>query len=172
LLRLRHLKLLVSARRLSLERISKVRTGNILVLCYGNIYRSPFVERRLRACLGETWQLRSAGFHQKIGRPCEPDYIPIAAQYGADLITHRSRFVSHDDIDWADLVIIMDRKNHDQLAETYPDSLDKVVWVAAALGGLVPEVDDPYGKTHNQVERLVRRMDESVAALCALLNTD
>ncbi|VAW73220.1 hypothetical protein MNBD_GAMMA15-635 [hydrothermal vent metagenome] len=169
LLRLRHARILLFARRISLKRLDGIRHGNILVLCYGNIYRSPFVEQRFRVHLDERWMLRSAGFHKKTGRPCDPDYIPIAARYGGELTNHRSRCVNHEDIEWADLIIIMDRKNYDQLEFSYPDALDKVVWVAAALDVRIPEVEDPYGKPQEQIEKLVRRMDDSVAAISALL---
>jgi len=172
LLRLRHARLLLVARRNSLKRLTSLRRGNILVLCYGNIYRSPFVEQRLRDHLDDRWKLRSAGFHKKIQRPCDTDYIPIAARYGGALENHRSRCVNREDIDWANLIIIMDRKNYDQLEFNYPNSLDKVVWVAAALDVRIPEVEDPYGKPQDKIERLVKRMDDSVAALGKLLKAD
>jgi len=168
--RVRHARVLISARKASLNRVRQVATGRVLVLCYGNIYRSPFVERKLAKALSpERWVVRSAGFHDHAGRSCAPEYVALARQYGVSLPDHRSRRVTNRDVDEADLVIIMDRKNWDQLHALTADAEHKVVWIGCALrrGGL--EVQDPYGCSAKETNDIVRRLSRATDAIAQLL---
>ena len=161
-----------SARSSSKRNISGVTAGNILVLCYGNIYRSPFIERRLAQLLDSgKWKIKSAGFYHKTGRPCVPEFISLANDFGISLIDHRSSAVSLDDIDWADLIVIMDRKNRDQLLSMSPGAHDKIVWVACCLDDGLPEVIDPYSLPVDAVDEVIRRLDRSAMAMCKQLRS-
>ena len=169
--RVRHAWVLISARKASLKRAREVAAGRVLVLCYGNIYRSPFVERKLAKALSpERWTVRSAGFHDRAGRSCAPEYVALARQYGVSLSDHRSRRVTERDVEEAELVIIMDRKNWDQLHALATDAEHKVVWIGCALprGGL--EVQDPYGRSAEETNDILRRLNQAVDAIVQLLH--
>ncbi len=170
--RIRHAAALYSARTSSRRNISGVTAGNILVLCYGNIYRSPFVERRLAQLLDPgKWKLKSAGFYQKTGRPCAPEYIYLANDFGVSLVDHQSSTVGLDDIEWADLIVIMDRKNWDDLRSMAPGTDNKIVWVACCLEDGLPEVIDPYNLPVDAVGKIIRRLDRSAVAISRQLQS-
>src|SRR5690348_16475483 len=76
---------------------SSVRPGNILVLCHGNICRSPYAAHALvRALPGPAraaFPVDSAGF---IGpdRSSPPQALDAAARVGVDLSQHRSKLIT------------------------------------------------------------------------------
>src|SRR5258706_10919652 len=84
---------------------------NVLILCTGNICRSPMAEALLRARLeqrGVDATVSSAGITFE-GRAATDEAIKAAAGYGVDITRHRSRIMSAELLDGADLIIAMER---------------------------------------------------------------
>ncbi|MES9987216.1 MAG: hypothetical protein ABW077_04825 [Candidatus Thiodiazotropha endolucinida] len=148
--RAQHIIILMRARKKSRESISKREGNNILVLCYGNIYRSPLAEYLLKKlCSSETYNIMSAGFHKKENRTCEPEYLQILEEYGYDLYEHRSKTVKPSDLKWADIILIMDRYNLDMLKKMDGDCISKTMWIGAFSKRKSVEVQDPYDKGYD-----------------------
>lgn len=157
------------ARRQSLQRIARRPGRNLLVLCYGNIYRSPFVEQVLRQQLSDEsgWQVRSAGFHHKTGRRVEPGFVEQAQQYAVALDAHRSRQVSADDLLWADLILIMDAHNFRQVWNMDSRMTGKLVWLGSCADSTPTEIQDPYGLDSARQQLVMRQLHEASLAFCA-----
>jgi protein-tyrosine phosphatase len=162
--RIRTLRALRVARRTTLERLGKAPMRRVLVICYGNIYRSPFAAEFLKRHAPDA-EIRSAGFHNKVGRPSPPAHVAAAAERGIDLAGHRSRLVTPSDLDWADTIVLMDRRNFTHLDEACADH-GKLVWLGALTDGPV-EIDDPYGRSESEASRLLDRLERGSAALAA-----
>lgn len=79
----------------------------ILVLCMGNICRSPYAAGVLARELPGR-EVRSAGFLEA-GRGSPRFATSVAAERGINLTTHRSVRVTQELVDWADLILVMDR---------------------------------------------------------------
>ena len=170
--RIRHARVLAQACRTTRQVLDSKPGGTVLVLCYGNIYRSPFVERKVAAALDPgRWEVRSAGFHPRTGRECAPDYIKLASEYGVDLSDHRSKCVSKEDILESDVVVIMDRRNWDQLNELAPEASSKVVWIGCALRDGQPEVQDPYARSEHEVRQIVERLNSVTESLARMFSS-
>lgn len=153
----------------STQSISATQGRNLLVLCYGNIYRSPFVATKLSGMLAaQGWAIKSAGFHEKAGRACSDSHIAMAQGYGVDLSEHRSVRIDQVLADWADLIVIMDGHNRDQL-RAFADTDRKVVWVGAFVEDARPDIDDPYGRPEKRVRLIVDELDRASVALAAEL---
>ncbi len=139
----------------------------VLVMCYGNIYRSPFVAEALRQALPGRLEVRSAGFHAKTGRPSPEAHVRMSQSVGVDLSAHRSSLVSAEDLAWADLIVFMDRHNWARLRDLQAPA-DKLLW----LGGLMPgdvEIPDPYGLSPEAARVVVDRLAGCTAALVGSL---
>jgi protein-tyrosine phosphatase len=127
----------------------------LLFVCMGNICRSPTAEavmaRELRAAgLEDRVELDSAGTGSwHVGEPPDPRSTSAAARRGVTL-HGAARQVAPQDFERFDLVVAMDRQNHDALQRLAPDAAarDKVRLLrefdpeAVAAGDL--DVPDPY----------------------------
>ena len=90
---------------------------HVLVLCKGNICRSPLLEGLLQHHASiSNWSLSyhfdSAGtsaFHR--GEPPDPRSIEVAAGAGLSIGDQRSRPITLDDLHQFDFIVAMDRAN-------------------------------------------------------------
>lgn len=152
-----------AAIRTSRARAERVASSKrLLVLCHGNICRSAYADVKLRALLGSTIEIRSAGFYPKEGRSTPEDFQEVAREHGVDLSAHRSTRVSKSDLDWADWVIVMDQRNYDHLQALDRTNLKKVIWLGA-LDGKGVQIEDPYGEGDAEMRSVLARLDACLA---------
>jgi protein-tyrosine-phosphatase len=137
-------------------RLAAAPVKRVLVICYGNIYRSAFLGRYLSDALHGVAEVRSAGFHPKTGRPAPDRHVVAAARLGVNLQEHRSALVRKDDLEWADTILLMDRHNWAALEEAGADAR-KYVWTGALSEGPV-EVVDPYQLTDESASAITERL--------------
>jgi len=125
-------------------------TFNVLMVCTGNICRSPMAEGILQHLMPPTMQsavtVRSAGTHGLHGNRAEPFAIQAAADHGADITGHRARILDAPMIRSADLVVAMENYHLRKIN----DLLFFRCRCAHLLGGFDsqrtnPEIEDPYG---------------------------
>jgi protein-tyrosine phosphatase len=101
-------------------------TVRVLVLCAGNICRSPAVAAVL-ARLGAGLEVRSRGTHDwNAGSGAHPAMAAIGAARGYDLGGHVAAQVSAADLAWADEVLVMDEANRADLAARFPEYAARV----------------------------------------------
>ena len=146
-----------NAERDTSNRLKNKNIRHILVMCYGNIYRSPFVEKYLAERLGEDFEIRSAGFHPKSNRASSEAHIKMCLEYNVDLSAHRSTVVNRELTDWADVIVIMDRHNWYALAD-YPSATSKVLWLGVLLEQSIKEIQDPYSKSESEARLIVQQL--------------
>lgn len=94
----------------------------ILMVCLGNICRSPLAQGILEAKvqnLGFDWEIDSCGTGSwHIGESPDKRSIKVASENGLDITEQRARQLSNEDFDRFDLILAMDSQN-------YRDILDK-----------------------------------------------
>lgn len=120
----------------------------VLMVCLGNICRSPLAEGILAgmadpaAC--EVDSAGTAGYH--VGKPPDQRSVRVAAAYGIDISRQRCRQFEVADFDRFDYIFAMDRENLDQIRRMARnrDDLAKVSLLLEAGGFGPKEVPDPY----------------------------
>jgi protein-tyrosine phosphatase len=147
------------------------RLGTVLVICHGNICRSPFAEAALRRLLRQhPVAVGSAGIMGPGRRP--PDAALRAAHdRGIDMSAHCSRLVTPELLQRADLVVVMDAQQARTLRDRFGISPRKVV----LLGDFDSDrkapraITDPYAGSdavfdavYGRIERCVRPLAEAV----------
>ncbi len=160
-----------AARKTSRDAIDRMCSASLLVLCYGNIYRSPLVAHLLRhdpRCAGIA--VNSAGFYSKAGRPCPAGYLKLLGRRGYDLSGHRSTPVDRNHVAAASLIVIMDRYNWDLLRRLDAKAAAKAVWLGALADSGPIEIDDPYGRPDIEVERIVEQLERGARKLAAAID--
>lgn len=153
------------ARRHARQLLDATPACRVLVVCYGNIYRSPFVAAWLRKNAGTALEIRSAGFHEREGRASEPGFIAIAHEFGIDLTEHRSRLIRSEDVLWADLVLIMDGHNYRLMHHHYPQALAKTLWLGAVTAATPVLIEDPYRGSPECQRAVANQLDAACSAL-------
>ena len=137
-----------------------LKPKRLLVLCYGNIYRSPFVEAYLKTNIRDNLDLDicSAGFFPKQGRKSSGDYIELAKAYKIDLSHHKSTVVDDELIRWADAIFIMDGKNYKLSLMLDPGAEKKIIWLGSLNSNDNVEIQDPYNKTKEEQIKIIEQM--------------
>jgi protein-tyrosine phosphatase len=139
----------------------------ILVLCQGNICRSPYAAAVLEELLRDRGiQVGSAGFLPP-GRPAPPHAIAVARARGVDLGWHRSRAITPPMLRAADLVIVMEPAQRTRLRHEFgiPDARILV------LGDLDPGatelrgITDPWDHPREVFEQVYARIERCAGAL-------
>ncbi len=158
------------------RRIRRLARGarRILFVCYGNINRSALAEALLIRLAGErNLDLipASAGFHPVAGRPADPTMVEVARAQGTDLSGSASCILDAAMLEEADLILVMELRHRERLAELAPQVLERV----ALLGSLAPEngdpeIPDPYGQTPDTYRHCYRRIHDAVQALVDMLD--
>lgn len=129
----------------------------ILMVCTGNICRSPFAERLLQRefdylAPGE-FSVSSAGTHAVDGSPVQPEVLRLAAQRGIDMEGFAARSLEHSMIQEADLVLVMDRGHRRDVVLKEPKALRTTFTLrefARILPGVPPERGAaPAGRWHS-----------------------
>jgi protein-tyrosine phosphatase len=155
----------MTARRTTLANLRRAPVQRVLVVCYGNIYRSAFVGALLQDQLGATHQVRSGGFHHKAGRPSPERHVQSCRRFGVSLEAHRSAVVTADDVRWADVIVLMDRHNWARL-RALGANVEKLVWLGSLIPGSI-EIADPYTADDDEAERIVQRLHAASIRLVA-----
>jgi protein-tyrosine phosphatase len=161
--RLRARKALAEAREVSRRRIQQGGVRRVLVVCYGNIYRSPFCGASLRGLLPADIEVRTSGFHRVVDRPSPPRHVTMSQSRNIDLSAHRSSKITPEDLKWADIVVLMDRHNWDALDQIGADH-SKLVWLGAFGAGDL-EVPDPYELDDAHAQRVLDQMEQASRGL-------
>ena len=101
--------------------------SRVLVVCTGNICRSPLAERLLRARLADAGvrgiEVGSAGTHAMVGHPMPTDAARELAAVGGDPTGHVSRQLSPDLVRDADLVVTATLAHRSDVVSLHPPAL-------------------------------------------------
>jgi len=132
--------------------------NKILVVCVGNICRSPTAERLLRQHLPGL-RVDSAGLGALVGRAAESTATSVAAEHSLSLEGHCARQVSGRMCREYDLILAMEKKHIAALCEIAPEMRGKVMLFGHWDGER--EIPDPYRKSREAFEAVYTLLDQS-----------
>jgi protein-tyrosine phosphatase len=145
----------------------------VLVLCHGNICRSPFTARLLERALAPAGiRVLQAGFIGA-GRPAPAEAVVAARGRDLDLSEHRSQPLTSDLVGRADLVVVMDADQRRAVCDLFGARPDQVV----LLGDFDPDpidaraIYDPVDQAVEVFDAVYTRIERCVSELANTLLT-
>ncbi|HEB62803.1 MAG TPA: low molecular weight phosphotyrosine protein phosphatase [Bacteroidetes bacterium] len=138
----------------------------ILLVCLGNICRSPLAEGIIRnksELMNLDLIVDSAGTSDwHIGEPPDVRGINVAFENGIDISNLKARQFIIEDFDKFDLILAMDKANYSELLNLARNSNDtkKIkLFMNVAYPGVNMDVPDPY--YDNRFEEVFELLDEA-----------
>ena len=114
----------------------------VLVVCIGNICRSPMAEALFNGSPSRI-HATSAGTSALIGEPADLIARTLVEERGHDLSNHRARQINGLMCQQADIILVMDLGQLRHIEATFPLSRGKIFRLAEAIKKDVP---DPFRK--------------------------
>jgi protein-tyrosine phosphatase len=159
--------------------LSKTGKASILLVCMGNICRSPTAEGVLRVFVEQAGMagrvmIDSAGTHgYHIGAAPDGRTVRAAAQRGYDLTMLRARQVNAYDFVRFDHILAMDRDNLKLLQEACPVEHRRKLrlFLDFATQSDVDEVPDPYYGGSDGFEHVLDLVEDAARGLIAALQS-
>lgn len=132
--------------------MAELAARKVLLVCMGNICRSPIAEGVLRKTLLDNGlssivNVDSAGTHNyHTGEAPDPRAVAVAGRRGYDIKALRARRVRREDFAGFDLILAMDRDNLANLLEICPPVYQPRIklFLSYARNIEIDEVPDPY----------------------------
>ncbi len=121
----------------------------ILLVCTGNICRSPLAEALLRRTLEQRSvdgvSVTSAGTGAWDGAPASEGAYLVGLERGLDLSGHRARLLTRELVEEADLILTMARHHRARVDELGGEGRVFVLGEYGGREGDEAEVSDPFG---------------------------
>jgi low molecular weight protein-tyrosine phosphatase len=121
--------------------------ASILVVCTGNVCRSPIAEGMLGAALvrrvgDDAPEVRSAGTIGWEGTGAMPESIEAAAERGIDIRAHVARRLTPAFLDHTDLILAMAQEHREEIDRLRPEVSERT-FTLKELTRLVEELPEP-----------------------------
>ena len=138
----------------------------LLVVCTANICRSPMIvgilqERFRQLGLDNRIEIKSAGVFGLTGKRASQEGVDLLAERGIDISGHVARQLEPDEIEAADLIIVMEEAHRQAIFVRAPHHVHKVI-LFSELVGQHEDVDDPYGRGRRAYKKTLTRIDQTL----------
>jgi protein-tyrosine-phosphatase len=149
----------------------------LLVVCTGNICRSPMAEGLLRTRLAaeglDGWRIESRGLHAVVGRPATAEAVRALEELGLDIRAHRGRQMSVKDARAAELILALETWQRDAIRQMVPEAPGKVQLLTHYQAeGPDRDIEDPYGTPYRFYCSCRGEIEQAVEAVVEHLKGD
>lgn len=137
----------------------------VLMVCLGNICRSPLAEGILQNKVDPGQVLvdsaGTGGWH--VGNRPDSRSIAVAQKYGLDISSQRCRQFTVNDFNDFDLIYVMDKSNYQNVIAKARNATDtvKVKLLMSEINTNEIEVPDPYYDSENGFEKVYQMIDQA-----------
>ena len=144
---------------------------HILVVCHGNIIRSPFAAFLLEQSLGERPRvsIASAGLEAMPGRPPHPTALRKAAERRIDLSSHAASRLERDLVARSDVIFVMDIPQLLVARQRFPEARAKIFLLTSLAPETPLEIRDPVDGDETVFQACFDHITRAVRPLAGVL---
>lgn len=136
---------------------------SILVVCAGNICRSPTAEYVLKSKLAnKNITVSSAGLTALEGKSADSIAKQVAEPYGINMDNHQGRQLNSQLIAQNSVILVMENRHLTDLFSRYPEARGKTFLLGKWIGD--KEIPDPYRKSIEAFEHVYTLIDSACSA--------
>ncbi|MCG7562507.1 MULTISPECIES: low molecular weight protein-tyrosine-phosphatase [Pseudoalteromonas] len=136
---------------------------SVLIVCAGNICRSPTAEYVLKSKLSErAIEVSSAGLTALVDKPADQLAQQLASQHGIDMSEHRGRQISTSLVSQNSVILVMEQRHLEDLCSRYPQARGKTFLLGKWLGD--KEIPDPYRQSQEAFEHVYELINSACSA--------
>ncbi|MDO3695104.1 low molecular weight protein-tyrosine-phosphatase [Wenyingzhuangia sp. chi5] len=152
-----------------------MKPTKVLMVCLGNICRSPLAEGILKSKLkNKNVVVDSAGtgaYH--IGKLPDVRSIEVAKKHGIDITDQRARKITKSDLDTFDFIFVMDESNYRNVLMMASNETQSAK-ISMIMKTIYPREDisvpDPYYGGDNGFEQVYQMLDEACDVIVNKIN--
>eukprot|EP00746_Dinoflagellata_sp_MGD_P029381 gnl/MRDRNA2_/MRDRNA2_16958_c0_seq1.p1 gnl/MRDRNA2_/MRDRNA2_16958_c0~~gnl/MRDRNA2_/MRDRNA2_16958_c0_seq1.p1 ORF type:complete len:158 (+),score=35.39 gnl/MRDRNA2_/MRDRNA2_16958_c0_seq1:140-613(+) len=125
-------------------------TRKVLIVCTGNTCRSPMAHHYLMHCAEQKCShinvcSRGVAVRKEEGK-VNPNAVEVLRANGIDSIgSHESQQISENDVEDADLIVVMTQGHRDRLLDSIPMAAPKLRLLQSYVGKPEEDIADPFG---------------------------
>ncbi|MEN8619223.1 low molecular weight protein-tyrosine-phosphatase [Shewanella baltica] len=136
---------------------------SILVVCAGNICRSPTAEYVLKAKLADKQiKVSSAGLTALVGKSADPMAQKIAASHGVTMDEHKGQQLSSQLVSSNSVILVMEQRHLNDLHSRFPEARGKTFLLGKWINNA--EIPDPYRQSQEAFEHVYALIDSACSA--------
>jgi len=139
--------------------------NKILVVCVGNICRSPTGEGVLKQLLPAK-HIASAGIAAEksglVGKSADKTATELAAEHGVDIQAHQAQQLTSELCAQYDLILVMEKGHIEALTSIAPEARGKTMLFGQWLGQ--KDIPDPYRQSREAFEYAYQLIQQSAEA--------
>lgn len=139
---------------------------NILVVCVGNICRSPVGAQALRQLLPDL-SISSAGLRAVVGHAADVSMVTRAASHGIRVDTHSARQLTASLCREQDLILVMEQHHISMLIRIAPEAQGKTLLFGHWNSQM--EIQDPFLQHQSFCDRIVQQLGDCAREWGAML---
>ncbi len=152
----------------------------VLIICTGNVCRSPMAmgllrQRLVQDGLDSQVSVSSAGVYGLDGSAASQPSVDVLAERGINISAHRAHTVGRKELAEADLILVMEEAQRRTLFYNYPEQLPKIFLLSEMSGGH-SDIKDPYRRPKEEYERcadeLTRLIETGYATILRRLKVE
>ncbi|HCV02431.1 MAG TPA: phosphotyrosine protein phosphatase [Pseudoalteromonas sp.] len=136
---------------------------SVLVVCAGNICRSPTAEYVLKSKLqGKKISVSSAGLTALEGKPADAMAQKMTKDQGIDMSPHVARQINSPLVMQSSVILVMEKRHLDDLCARYPQARGKTFLLGKWIGD--KEIPDPYRQSEEAFKHVYDLIDSACSA--------